>query len=116
PDTGPTPTETVTEGSLWWKHEKLHRRAMASFATVGPEIRESFEALEVKWFSEGRALAAASPAEKMEFMASCWSEAETVTDRWIADLSRRNVTFPHQGFGAMWQTFNTAASLSTPLA
>jgi hypothetical protein len=116
PDTGPIPTETFTEGSLWWKHEKLHRKAMASFAAVGPDIRQSFEALESRWFAQGRALVAGTPAEKTEFMAGCWREAETLTDRWIADLSRRNVTFGHEGYGAMWQTFNAAASMSSAAA
>ena len=37
PDTGPTPTESFTDDSLWWKHEKLHRRAMADFHVVGPK-------------------------------------------------------------------------------
>ncbi len=115
PDTGPVPTETVTEGSLWWKHETLHRRAMASFATVGPEIRESFEKLQARWFPQGAALVAASPAEKTEFMAACWREAEVVTDRWIADLSRRNVTFGHAEFGSMWQKFNAAAAMPARL-
>ena len=115
PDTGPVPTETVTEGSLWWKHETLHRRAMASFATVGSEIRESFEKLEARWFPQGAALVAASPAEKTEFMAACWREAEVVTDRWIADLSRRNVTFGHAEFGSMWQKFNAAAAMPARL-
>lgn len=115
PDTGPIPTETVTEGSLWWKHEALHRRAMASFGTVGPEIRESFETLEVQWFPQGIALVTASPAEKTEFMATCWREAEIVTDRWIADISRRNFTFADESFAGMWQKFNTAASISTEL-
>ena len=113
PDTGPIPTETFNEGSLWWKHELLHRRAMASFGSVGPEIRESFERLEAQWFPQGIALVTASTAEKIEFMANCWREAEAVTDGWIADLSRRNFTFEHDGFGTMWQRFNAAASIFT---
>ena len=88
---------------------------MASFGSVGPEIRESFEQLEAQWFPQGIALVRASTAEKIEFMASCWREAEVVTDRWIADLSRRNFTFEHEGFGTMWQRFNAAASISTEL-
>ena len=116
PDTGPIPTETVTEGSLWWKHETLHRRAMASFASVGPEIRESFETLEARWFPQGIALVTGSPAEKIEFMATCWDEAESVTDRWISDLARRNFTFEHEGFGSRWQRFNASESISTELS
>ena len=58
PDMGPVPQEIYTEGSLWWKHENLHRRAMGDFHSLGAEIRKSFEALETGWFAEGRKLIA----------------------------------------------------------
>ena len=38
PDMGPAPSGTYTEGALWWTHERLHRRAMADYATLKPEI------------------------------------------------------------------------------
>jgi len=111
PETGPTPTEGFTEGSMWWKHEKLHRRAMADFHVVGPEIRKCFEELEERWFSTGSSLIAATIAEKAEFVAECWREAEESTDRWIANLDRRNFTIQHQGFANMWNRFNAASSM-----
>ena len=39
PDTGPLPRGTYTEGSLWWKHERLHRRAVADYHALKPGIR-----------------------------------------------------------------------------
>lgn len=111
PDTGPLPRETHTEGSLWWKHELLHRRAMAAFHTLGAEIRAGFERLEDGFFAEGRKLIAAPARQKAEFMNECWRRAGEATDRWIADLERRNFTFQHAGFAAMWDRFNRAASI-----
>ena len=111
PDTGPIPTESFSDGSLWWKHEKLHRRAMANFHVVGPEIRECFEKLEERWFATGSSLVAASAAEKTEFMSECWREAKEATDRWIANLERRNFTIQHEGFANMWNDFNAASSM-----
>jgi hypothetical protein len=111
PDIGPLPREVHTEGALWWKHEHLHRRAMADFHTLGAEIRQDFERLEDGFFAEGRKLIAAPAKEKSAFMAECWRRAEDATDRWIGDLERRNHSFQHPGFAAMWDRFNRAAAM-----
>jgi secernin len=111
PETGPLPQEVYTDGALWWKHEHLHRRAMAAFHTLGAEIRASFEELEDKFFAEGRPLIAAPAAQKAAFMRDCWQRAADITERWIADLERRNFTFQQAGFAAMWDRFNRAAAM-----
>ncbi len=112
-DTGPLPRETWTEGALWWRHELLHRRAMADFHTLGTEIRGDFERLEEAFFAEGRNLIAAAAREKTEFMAECWRRAAEATDRWIAALERRNVTFQDKAFGELWDRFDRAAAMPT---
>jgi dipeptidase len=111
PDTGPTPRESFTDGALWWKHEFLHRRAMAAFHSLAGEIREDFEAIEEKWFSEGRSMIGANAKLRSSFVHECWTRAEEATDRWITDLARRNFSFQHAGFRDMWQRFNAAASM-----
>ena len=111
PDMGPVPQEIYTEGSLWWKHENLHRRAMGDFHSLGAEIRKSFEVLETGWFAEGRKLIGAPARQKSEFTGECWRKAGEATDRWIADLERRNVSFAHTGLRDMWDNFNRAASM-----
>lgn len=111
PDIGGIPRESHTEGALWWKHEFLHRRAMAAFHSLGQEIRENFEQLERSWFAKGNSLIAATATEKSGFMEDCWRQAEKATDRWIADLERRNFTFQNRNFQEMWRRFNAAASM-----
>jgi dipeptidase len=111
PEAGPLPLEMYTNGALWWKHEHLHRRAMACFQTLGAEIRASFERIEDGFFAEGRNLIAAPPAQKAEFMRHCWEQAADATDRWVADLERRNVTFQQAAFAATWDCFNRAAAM-----
>jgi hypothetical protein len=84
---------------------------MAEFHTLGAEIRSSFERLEDKFFAEGRQLIAAPPAHKAEFMRDCWRRAGDATDRWVADLERRNFTFQHPRFAAMWDRSDRAAAM-----
>ena len=111
PDSGPTPREIFTEGSLWWRHELLHRRAMADFHTLGQEIRADFERLEEGFFAEGRSLIAAPAREKTEFMEQCWRRAAEATDRWIGLLERRNTGYRHKGYAALWDRFDRAAAM-----
>ena len=51
PETGPLPREIYTDDALWWKHEHLHRRAMAASTWGGDP--QSFERLEDEFFAEG---------------------------------------------------------------
>ena len=44
-------------------------------------------------------------------MAECWRRAAEATDRWIADLDRRNHTFQHPGSAGLWDRFDRAAAM-----
>jgi dipeptidase len=72
PDIGPLPTETFNPASLWWKHELLHRRAMADFDNLMPEIRKDFDALEAAFLAEAVSVRRGSMAEKKDFMDDCF--------------------------------------------
>jgi secernin len=110
PDMGPAPEGTYTDGSLWWKHERLHRRAVADYHALKPEIRADFDALEEEFFAEGPALKKESLPVKSEFLDDCWRRAEQVTDRWIKRLERRNYFIQHEAYRAMWDRFNREGS------
>ncbi len=112
PDLGPMPRETDTPGSYWWKYERLHRRVMADYRAVKPELRAEFDALEDRFFAEGPRVMKGSAAEKQAFVTECWRLADEAADRWLARLSSR--PFAVQGdpaYAAMWQQFNAAAAL-----
>ncbi len=106
PDTGPLPRGTYTEGSLWWKHEHLHRRAVADYHALKPAIRAAFDELEQEFFAEAPGMKKASRSAKSEFVHDCWRRAEEVTDRLIGDLERRNYFVEHVAYREMWNRFN----------
>ena len=72
PDLGPYPTEHFDPRSLWWKHELLHRRAMADFDTLVPEIRQDFDRLEDAFLAQAETVKHGTPGEKAEFMQYCF--------------------------------------------
>lgn len=112
PDIGPAPRETEVPDSLWWRHERLHRRAMAGFDALRPEIQADFEALEARFFAEGPGLLGARDSERREFVEECWRLADERTGRWIARLEQRRWSFAEPAYGAMWERFNAAAAFS----
>jgi dipeptidase len=112
PEMGPAPRETVVPDSLWWRHERLHRRAMAGFADIGAEVRADFEALERRFFAEGPGLLGASAAEKRGFVEECWRLAAEATERWVQRLEQRSWSFADAEYGGMWDRFNRAAAFS----
>ena len=114
PDMGPAPGGTYTEGALWWTHERLHRRAMADYASLKPEIRADFDALEAEFFAEAPAVLGQGTAQKQAFVETCWARAEAATDAWITRLEKRNYFIQSPDYRAMWDRFNREAAFPIP--
>lgn len=83
PDMGPLPNEHFNPQSLWWKHELLHRRAMADFENAHKEIRQEFDVLEDDFITEASSILKGSDKEKKAFMDDCFQRASQATDKWI---------------------------------
>jgi dipeptidase len=114
PDIGPQPRETYTEGSYWWRHEFLHRRAMADYAAIVVDIRADFEALENEFFEASESVRHAGLKEKESFQDECWRRAMEAEAAWISRLEKRQVPAADPSYRAMWDRFNRAANF--PLA
>ena len=112
PEAGLQPTGTDGDGTLWWRHERLHRRAMARYRAVKPEIRAEFDALEHQFHAESVAVRRASPLVKAQFVQWCWQGAMLATERWIERLERQPYAIAHAGYRALWDRCNAEASLA----
>ncbi len=113
PEIGPIPTEHFDPRSLWWKHELLHRRAMADFDNLVPEIRADFDRLEDEFLRAAETVKKSSPAEKKEFMDHCFRRAMSATETWIARLQGcEDLHFSDGSYADMWQKVNAEAGLS----
>jgi len=58
-DPGPLPTDRADTHSLWWRHEKLHRRVMRDPARLLPLFAGDRDALEARWLEDTPESAAA---------------------------------------------------------
>lgn len=112
PDIGPTPGEHFDPRSLWWKHELLHRRAMADFDRLVPEIRKDFDVLENEFLCESESVRKGTLEEKRDFMEHCFHRSMQATEAWIARLrARTDLAFEEEAYRAMWQKLNAEAGL-----
>ncbi len=111
PDLGPMPREYDTPGTYWWRHERLHRRVMADYRAVIADLRPEIEGLEDGFFAQAETVRNGNLAEKAEFVAHCWREADALEARWLARLENRPYHCAQADYGAMWRRFNSAASL-----
>jgi secernin len=113
PNLGPLPTEHFDPRSLWWKHELLHRRAMADFDSFVPEIRADFDRLEDEFLAEAPVVMKGTDAEKRDFTETCFRRAMAATEIWIARLrARPDLCFTDAAYRAMWAKLNAEAGLS----
>ncbi|MCB8878130.1 C69 family dipeptidase [Acidisoma silvae] len=112
PEVGLQPSGTDTAETLWWRHERLHRRAMAHYKAIKPEIRNEFDALERQFHAEAASARTASERLKQDYVAWSWQTATLATERWIERLEAKSYGFSHTGYAAMWQRFNDEASLA----
>lgn len=113
PDIGPAPCEHFDPRSLWWKHELLHRRAMADFENLVPEIRKDFDVLENEFLSESESVKKGTLAEKRDFMEYCFRKSMQATEAWISRLrARADLVFEDGAYRSMWQKLNAEAGLT----
>jgi secernin len=110
PDMGPWPDEHDEPQSLFWRHERLHRRAVLDFDNLVPEIRRDFDVIEAEFLADAKAVKTGTPQDKRAFTEHCFRIAREATDRWIDTLEARSWTYPATPFGELWDRCNRAAA------
>ena len=111
PDMGPAPSELYDPQSLWWKHETLHRLVMKDFNKIMPEIRAEFDQLEDEFMQDACGLLPYTTYQRKDFMDFCFKKAEEATEKWIKELSSRQLSFADADMAAAWSKFNRQAGI-----
>lgn len=111
PAHGPRPTERFDGRALWWRHEQLHRAAIAGdFARFLSEIEPERNALEARFRARVDAVLDGSESDKSCAIATCWREASEMEDRWLARATTLP-PFPDRAGTAAWMRLSRLAGL-----
>ncbi|BBK43465.1 dipeptidase [Allostella vacuolata] len=104
PPHGPQPTGAADDASLWWRHERLHRRAVlgdhaAALRAIGGER----DAMETRFAARVAGLGPAPGEEAARLVGECWAEAAAAEARWAADLPVAPPEATSQAFRESWE-------------
>jgi len=94
PALGPEPTASYDEATLWWTHERLHRRALKNYEAFVRLVRPELDQLQKEFLAEEKTLrtntADLDSKERANALgalsARCFSKAGDSTDGWYAKL------------------------------
>jgi secernin len=112
PPHGPAPSDRTDADSLWWRHERLHRRALADYAAAVASLSGERDRLEDAFrtrMDEARA-AGAGPAGWRAAVGECWREAQAAEARWLAALTP--AAAGNSAHARSWRRLDRAAGLS----
>ena len=87
PNTGPAPTGTYDEASLFWRHEALHRATLRNYAGNMPLYAADRDALESRFNKEAMSLRDHSQEERAAFSTRCFAEADEAETAWRKRIS-----------------------------
>lgn len=74
------PTDRADERSLWWRHERLHRRVVRNITELLPIFADERDELERQWMKD--------PTISSD---EALSQADRALERWTAAVARRDV-------------------------
>jgi secernin len=104
PYAGPAPSDQYDPESLWWRHERLHRAALADHAATHALIAAERDALEADF------VARIDAAPDAQTAAACWRDAEAAEARWAAAL--RPARPGGSAYARSWARLNQVAGLA----
>jgi secernin len=108
PPHGPTPTDRFDGETLWWRHERLHRRMLRDFAPALAAIEAERDALEARFQA---AVDHAFDAGGLDVAIDrCWREAAEAEARWLAAFPAPRPT-PANSHRRSWARLNVVAGM-----
>lgn len=112
PAHGPRPTDRFDVTTLWWRHERLHRRALVNdLPRLIEEIQTERDALESAFRRDmGEVLDGGSAMECARVVAACWQKAWAMEESWYGRLQAAPVR-EADVFAAGWAGSNQLAGV-----
>ena len=108
PELGARPTGTYDPGSLWWRHEDLHRATLADYARLHALYRDDLLALEQRL--REHAAGCASTDDRRRCTEQAFADAGAAEQRWAdAVAAAAGRRYAPGLFGRAWRAFDRAA-------
>ncbi len=117
PPHGPPPIDRFDAESLWWRHERFHRRALACFPEVLAELAPERDAAEARFRARMDAAWCQGEAAAEAAAADCWAEADALETAWrdrLAARPRPRRSALGRSGALAWARLSTAAGLPPP--
>lgn len=110
PAHGPPPTDHFDPAALWWRHEQLHRGALASdFAAVLGRLAPERDALEARFRELVAPVAGADAMSRRRVMDDCWRMATEAESRWLCALNPVDTPPDGDAAAAAWREHSQLA-------
>jgi dipeptidase len=89
PELGPTPRDRYDERTRWWRHERLHRRALADLPAFVARFGPERDGLERELAARVEALRDAPPDARRALSREALSRADDLEQRFATELGSR---------------------------
>jgi len=89
PPFGPAPTDHYDPETLWWRHERLHRRALADMPTALALIADERDALEEGFRARMDRACSEGDEAVADAIRRCWVDAAAAEAHWTAAIEAR---------------------------
>jgi secernin len=111
PDLGPVPGSTSDSTSLFWTHERLHRATLLNYPERIKVYANDRDQMEKRFIQGALNLGKASPKQRADFAAACFSESQIAETEWLERVEAIPV---HKSFlnNSAWKTFNKRAEMA----
>jgi hypothetical protein len=111
PPHGRRPSDRFDAGSLWWRHELVHRRAlMGDFSAFADAIATERNALEARFRERiGAVVNGGNGTEKALAVLQCWNEALEQEEAWHARTSSTSAR--QTPYDEAWREMSTAGGV-----
>jgi secernin len=109
PELGPTPREHYAPDSLWWRHERVHRRALQDLSGFLRLRAAERDRLEADLVARAGALARAPTSQRRGLSELALANAEELEQRWLSQIAPSSLAGPmHRRF---WQRIDRRARI-----
>jgi secernin len=109
--TGLTPLARFDAGTVWWRHEQLHRAAIfRDFCAIIDEIGPERDALEATFESRVHSvLNGGSSKDRSDIVRQCWKDAQQAEERWLSRVESMPLVSLDPAYRATWSRMNDLA-------